>query len=103
MRKSNHFSTTAKTATMTILFPFYCPRISRQQPQQTAYKSIIRPFLQKDSKQSRNLHMQIIYCNFAVAIRNPLERCRSGRSGRSRKPLCLLGTQGSNPCLSAKD
>ena len=29
------------------------------------------------------------------------ERCRSGRSGRSRKPLCLSGTQGSNPCLSA--
>src|SRR5579862_7348533 len=30
------------------------------------------------------------------------ERCRSGRSGRSRKPLCpLLGTEGSNPSLSA--
>lgn len=31
-----------------------------------------------------------------------LERCRSGRSGRSRKPLYPLGIQGSNPCLSAK-
>ena len=32
----------------------------------------------------------------------PAERCRSGRTGRSRKPLCALRTQGSNPCLSAK-
>ena len=31
----------------------------------------------------------------------PAERCRSGRTGRSRKPLCALRTQGSNPCLSA--
>ena len=30
-----------------------------------------------------------------------LERCQSGRMGRSRKPLCPMGTQGSNPCLSA--
>jgi hypothetical protein len=30
------------------------------------------------------------------------ERCRSGRTGRSRKPLSLLrGTEGSNPSLSA--
>ena len=35
--------------------------------------------------------------NSAVA-----ERCRSGRTGRSRKPLSLLrGTEGSNPSLSA--
>ena len=32
----------------------------------------------------------------------PTERCRSGRTGRSRKPLSLLrGTEGSNPSLSA--
>src|SRR5690242_21833792 len=31
-----------------------------------------------------------------------MERCRSGRTGRSRKPLSLLrGTEGSNPSLSA--
>ena len=30
------------------------------------------------------------------------ERCRSGRTGRSRKPLCALRTVGSNPTLSAK-
>ena len=29
------------------------------------------------------------------------ERCRSGRTGRSRKPLCALRTVGSNPTLSA--
>ena len=29
------------------------------------------------------------------------ERCRSGWTGRSRKPLSLMGSQGSNPCLSA--
>ena len=29
------------------------------------------------------------------------ERCRSGRTGRSRKPLCILCTVGSNPTLSA--
>ena len=31
------------------------------------------------------------------------ERCRSGRSGRSRKPLCPLGFVGSNPTLSARN
>ena len=32
------------------------------------------------------------------------ERCRSGRTGRSRKPLSLLrGTEGSNPSLSATE
>src|SRR6516162_11755208 len=32
------------------------------------------------------------------------ERCRSGRTGRSRKPLSLLrGTEGSNPSLSASE
>src|SRR4051794_36254582 len=32
-----------------------------------------------------------------------MERCRSGRTGRSRKPLSSLrGTEGSNPSLSAK-
>ena len=32
------------------------------------------------------------------------ERCQSGRSGRSRKPLnCVSGFQGSNPCLSAQN
>lgn len=32
-----------------------------------------------------------------------LERCRSGRTGRSRKPLTRLpGSEGSNPSLSAK-
>ena len=37
-----------------------------------------------------------------VRLRALSERCRSGRSGRSRKPLCpLLGTVGSNPTLSA--
>src|SRR6516164_8899601 len=37
--------------------------------------------------------------NSAVA-----ERCRSGRTGRSRKPLSLLrGTEGSNPSLSATE
>ena len=37
--------------------------------------------------------------NSAVA-----ERCRSGRTGRSRKPLSLLrGTEGSNPSLSANE
>ena len=30
-----------------------------------------------------------------------MERCRSGRTGRSRKPLYLMGTEGSNPSLSA--
>src|SRR5437868_5662320 len=31
-----------------------------------------------------------------------MERCRSGRTGRSRKPLSSLrGTEGSNPSLSA--
>ena len=31
------------------------------------------------------------------------ERCQSGRMGRSRKPLTLVrGSQGSNPCLSAR-
>ena len=30
------------------------------------------------------------------------ERCRSGRSGRSRKPLNALRSKGSNPFLSAK-
>ena len=37
------------------------------------------------------------------ALPNP-ERCQSGRMGRSRKPLTLVrGSQGSNPCLSAKN
>ena len=40
-------------------------------------------------------------CNFAPLSKTTKERCRSGRSGRSRKPLYPLGTQGSNPCLSA--
>ena len=35
--------------------------------------------------------------------RTVAERCRSGRTGRSRKPLCALRTVGSNPTLSAKD
>src|SRR5438552_9889240 len=37
-----------------------------------------------------------------TARRRQSERCRSGRTGRSRKPLSLLrGTEGSNPSLSA--
>ena len=32
----------------------------------------------------------------------PLEECESGRIGRSRKPLCLMGTVGSNPTSSAR-
>jgi hypothetical protein len=37
-----------------------------------------------------------------VAPRRAAERCQSGRSGRSRKPLCpVRGTVGSNPTLSA--
>src|SRR5580692_7507989 len=30
------------------------------------------------------------------------EECESGRIGRSRKPLCLMGTVGSNPTSSAR-
>ena len=37
----------------------------------------------------------------ARAGRAIAERCRSGRTGRSRKPLCALRTVGSNPTLSA--
>ena len=37
----------------------------------------------------------------ARADRAVAERCRSGRTGRSRKPLCALRTVGSNPTLSA--
>ena len=44
----------------------------------------------------------------AAAIQNGAERvgsspeeCESGRIGRSRKPLCLMGTVGSNPTSSA--
>ena len=32
----------------------------------------------------------------------PPEECESGRIGRSRKPLCLMGTVGSNPTSSAR-
>jgi hypothetical protein len=32
---------------------------------------------------------------------SPPEECESGRIGRSRKPLCLMGTVGSNPTSSA--
>lgn len=35
------------------------------------------------------------------ALQGVTERCQSGRLGRSRKPLCLMGTVGSNPTFSA--
>ena len=40
----------------------------------------------------------------AIGYSSDAERCRSGRTGRSRKPLSLLrGTEGSNPSLSARN
>src|SRR6516165_4894545 len=49
-----------------------------------------------------------IGCDPVLIQRRPdsaiAERCRSGRTGRSRKPLSLLrGTEGSNPSLSANE
>jgi hypothetical protein len=37
----------------------------------------------------------------AQRLGSPPEGCESGRIGRSRKPLCLMGTVGSNPTPSA--
>lgn len=53
-------------------------------------------------KLPKNLRDSQKSSNFAPLSGTTEERCRSGRSGRSRKPLCLLGTGGSNPSLSAK-
>jgi hypothetical protein len=52
-------------------------------------------------RQVSTLGLQVV--SFLVRIELSIaERCRSGRTGRSRKPLSLLrGTEGSNPSLSA--
>lgn len=73
----------------------------------------LRPFHQEEEPQERELGESLsviwvpisgLFAGAAVISRCPAqtERCRSGRSGRSRKPLSLLrGTEGSNPSLSA--
>ena len=52
-------------------------------------------------KSSRNLVDKIKSSNFVPLSKTTKERCRSGRSGRSRKPLYACRTGGSNPSLSA--
>jgi hypothetical protein len=50
-----------------------------------------------------NLHTFLFY-GYRIYLCTLKERCRSGRSGRSRKPLsCVSGTEGSNPSLSASE